>query len=489
MRFGFRDGFEAWMTELTKRGGLLGFGAACVVLVVSGSISYSNLLEIGRNEAMVVHTYEVISALNQTMASVTDAETGQRGYIITGDKDYLLPHTTGLKDTEKHLVRLEDLVSDNPAQLKRVAELRKAVNVRLISLKRGVTLRDDRGFDAARDFVAEGLGKTQMRAIRTAIGKMMDDELVLLSERSARSAATYRTALVTLLLSTGVGLAMVGIAFGLAARDIANRQRTTQELERRVAERTEELNTMNAALQISNRELEQFASVASHDLQEPLRKIEAFGDRLKTRYNDSLDEQGRDFLDRVLVSASRMRSLINDLLNFSRVTTRAQPHELLNLSAIAADVVSDLEGRIGQVDGRVDIGPLPSVEADPVQIRQLLQNLIGNALKFHRPQVPPVVKVTGRMITSPAGKPLCELTVSDNGIGFEEIYLDRIFNVFQRLHGRNEYEGTGMGLAIARKIVERHAGTITARSKPGEGATFIIQLPTTQAHLTEKAEA
>ena len=228
-------------------------------------------------------------------------------------------------------------------------------------------------------------------------------------------------------------------------------------------------------LRRSNRELEQFASVAAHDLQEPLRKVQAFGDRLKTRAGAVLDTQSKDYLDRMLNSATRMRALINDLLTFSRVTTKGQPFVPVDLGKIARDVISDLEVGIEQSGGRVELGRLPTIEADPLQMRQLFQNLIGNALKFRNPDTPPMVDLAGVRRGS-----LIEITVRDNGIGFEEIYLDRIFEVFQRLHGRQEYEGTGMGLAICRKIVERHGGSITARSAPGAGATFIVKLPTQQ---------
>src|SRR5262249_9380166 len=177
---------------------------------------------------------------------------------------------------------------------------------------------------------------------------------------------------------------------------------------------------------------------------------------------------------------------INDLLMFSRVTTKGQPFVPVELSQIANEVINDLEVSILQSGGRVEIGTLPQIEADPLQMRQLLQNLIGNALKFHRPQVPPVVKITSRLFdgslppepsSTNGDYQLYQLTVEDNGIGFDEKYLDRIFTPFQRLHGRGEYEGTGMGLAVCRKIVERHGGTITAKSTPGSGTTFEVVLP------------
>jgi len=224
-------------------------------------------------------------------------------------------------------------------------------------------------------------------------------------------------------------------------------------------------------LRRSNKELEQFASVAAHDLQEPLRKIQAFGDRLRTRAT-SLDAQSRDYLERILASAVRMRTLINDLLAFSRVTIKAQPFVRVELEDLVQEVTTDLEVHIHQTQGRVEIRSLPTLDADPLQMRQLFQNLIGNALKFSRPEEPPVITIDSKRAGS-----FWQISVRDNGIGFEETYRERIFEMFQRLHGRNEYEGTGMGLALCRKIVERHRGSISAQSRPGEGATFIVRLP------------
>jgi signal transduction histidine kinase len=259
------------------------------------------------------------------------------------------------------------------------------------------------------------------------------------------------------------------------------------ELREEIAERHRveaALRDTTGQLERSNRELQDFASVASHDLQEPLRKIQAFGDRLEVKCGPQMGAEGRDYLKRMHGAAGRMRRLIEDLLTFSRVTTRAQPFESVDLSKIAVDVLEDLETRIEQTGGRVEVDPLPTVEADPLQMRQLIQNLIGNGLKFQKPDEPPSVHVTGEIrrdeTTDAGATEYCLLSVRDDGIGFDERYLDRIFTVFQRLHSRSEYAGTGVGLAICRKIVERHGGTITARSTPGEGAEFIVRLPLKQ---------
>jgi PAS domain S-box-containing protein len=262
-----------------------------------------------------------------------------------------------------------------------------------------------------------------------------------------------------------------------AQQEIADRKRAEAKL-----------HTYAAKLERSNHELEAFAYVASHDLQEPLRKVKAFGDRLKVRYAAALDERGLDYLNRMQGAAERMQNLIDALLIYSRVTTQTQPFVPVDLAQVAREVVSDLEVRIEQASGQVQVGELPGIDADPTQIRQLLQNLIGNALKFHRPGVPPVVQVQAQLLdgrerhraNGVSCTRWCEITIQDNGIGFDEKYLDRIFQVFQRLHGRSEYEGTGVGLAICRKIAERHGGEITATSIPGQGATFIVTLPVRQ---------
>ena len=244
-----------------------------------------------------------------------------------------------------------------------------------------------------------------------------------------------------------------------------------------------ELQSIVIKLEQSNRELQDFAHIASHDLQEPLRKIMAFGDRLNSKFSDTLDDQGQDYLRRMRNAAERMQGLIQGLLMYSRVTTKAKPFVPVDLSLVTRDVLSDLEVRIQETGGKIETENLPAVSADPLQMRQLFQNLIGNALKFNKANEPPVVKISCHPVNSNStdnigsGKELYEITVEDNGIGFDEQYTSRIFGVFQRLHGRNEYEGSGIGLSICRKIVHRHGGNITAKSSPGQGAKFVITLP------------
>jgi PAS domain S-box-containing protein len=261
--------------------------------------------------------------------------------------------------------------------------------------------------------------------------------------------------------------------------EITTRKEIEIKLQKEVEGVMKKLNVMNERLEVSNRELLDFAYVSSHDLQEPLRKIQAFGDRLKSTCQDSLNEKGLDYLERMLNAASRAQILINDLLDFSRVTTKAQPFQSIKLSEVLDGVLSDLEVRIEKSGVILEVDPLPIVEADALQMRQILQNLIGNALKFLREGVTPVVQVRSRVYMENAQE-WCEIRVIDNGIGFEQQYAERIFQIFQRLHGRKTFEGTGIGLAICRKIAERHNGTLIAQGEPDQGATFIFTLPTHQ---------
>jgi len=253
---------------------------------------------------------------------------------------------------------------------------------------------------------------------------------------------------------------------------------------RKLAE--DQLRSSALALGQSNRELEEFATVASHDLQEPLRKIRSFVSCLRDEQAATLNAEGRDYLDRIQSAATRMTTLVADLLEFSRVSSKGKPFIPVDLNEVIAGVVSDLEARFVQTGGRAEILHLPTVASDPIQMRQLLQNLLGNALKFHRKHETPVVRVSAEITHdrdsngSAQASGTCRISVTDNGIGFDEKYLDRVFTIFQRLHGRGDYEGTGIGLAICRKIAERHGGSITARSVPGRGATFIVTLPLLQ---------
>jgi light-regulated signal transduction histidine kinase (bacteriophytochrome) len=239
-----------------------------------------------------------------------------------------------------------------------------------------------------------------------------------------------------------------------------------------------DLREFTKRLKLSNKALEEFAYIASHDLQEPLRKVQAFGDRLVTRYNNVLDETGQDYLRRMQEAAGRMRNLIHDLLTYSRLSSSDKPFDNVDLNEVIEEIIADFESRLENMGGRIVVGELTCLEADAVQIRQVFQNLISNSLKYNRLDVPLLIEISGQHLSfTSGGLPAYEITVKDNGIGFDNKYRDRIFELFQRLHSHSEYEGTGIGLAICRKIIDRHGGSIDATGKSGEGATFTLILP------------
>ncbi|GAA4420795.1 hypothetical protein GCM10023187_56230 [Nibrella viscosa] len=272
-----------------------------------------------------------------------------------------------------------------------------------------------------------------------------------------------------------LALARFGDGIVVSASEITTLRRYQQDLEH-----------SNKELTRSNSDLQQFAYVASHDLQEPLRKIQSFGEMLENQVSGQVSDSQLNLLRRMQDAAHRMQVLIQDLLTYSRVSSTRDSFQSTSLQEVVQEVLTDLEVIIQEKNAEIQTDQLPSINGDPLQLRQLFQNLISNALKFNRPEVQPVVRikceqVQGQHIPDASPSALTqtyyEISVIDNGIGFDEKYLDRIFQVFQRLHNRSEYSGTGVGLAICKKVVDNHKGYITASSRPGQGATFQVYFP------------
>ena len=478
---------------VSKVGGplALAFTLAVLLLIINGVVSYQSVNTLISNNNRVSHTQEVIEGLEELKVSLLQVETDARGFIMTGDKVYFDAYQLHLKEVPQSLDHLKQLTADNPSQQENFRLLDGKINDRLSLLDQYIERRQILEVSVVPQGQT-GEGKRRMDAVKQGIDEIAAIERSLLNERVNESKLSGQRTLMTFVIANAVLLALLVMVFYLTMRDVRERQINEErlaaardQLEERVLERTRELNEMNTELERSNRELQDFAFVASHDLQEPLRKIQAFGDRLRTIQGPQFSDQGRDYLDRMHNAAGRMHTLINDLLMFSRVTTKAQPFIPTDLKKVATEVVSDLEARIEDTGARVEIESLPTIEADELQMRQLMQNLIANALKFGKSDEAPVVRVTAENVRPENGggsaESFVKLSVKDNGIGFDVKYLDRIFTPFQRLHGRNEYEGTGIGLAVCRKIVERHGGSLTAISAPGEGSTFIATLPMKQS--------
>jgi two-component system sensor kinase FixL len=582
----------------------LTFTLALVGLASLGALSYRNFADQKDNQRRVEQTLAVLDELENLQSLLQYVLRGARGYLLSGDREFLEPYDQAVVLLPEKLDALRSFSVDNSRQRQRLRDLVPLVAAELNAARKLVASYEHGLIPTAAERAASGeLGAIEERLER-AVGEMRREEERLLKEHQAL-ATSHARKIVDLVIGFAVFavliVVLVGVAlwrdfsarrrfesalaesdlrnraildtaqdgivtfnekgileslnpaaermFGYAAHELigvrytvlmpeAERERGERRLagyidtgrgliataqeevgrrkdgrifpfeysvgETRLAsgrhftaiirdisrrKRVEQsLRESSTKLAESNRELENYAAVAAHDLQEPLRKIQTFGERLQVSSGAAIGEQGRDYLGRIIDAAGRMRTLIHDLLELSRVSAKAAAFALVDLAKVSREVATDLERQLAQSGGRIEIGPLPTIEADALQMRQLLQNLIGNALKYRRADEPPVVKLSScctsptgaSLATEPSADGLCQITVDDNGIGFDEKYLDRIFNPFQRLHGRDQYEGSGIGLAICRRIVERHGGTITARSAPGQGSTFVVSLPLRQ---------
>jgi signal transduction histidine kinase len=496
--------FRQWLHDYSVS---ISWSLVLALLIVKALLTYTNFQAVVASSEQMQAQYDRLLLTQKLLAALDDAETGQRGYILTMEQAFLAPFLQAQARLNGILAEFREKSVGHPESLFAADQLDRLIALKMKDLKEELEIRRWRGFEAARHRITQGMGKKYMDDIRALIQQREERQLAVLSQLRDRVNDNRFRALAMLIAGSVLIIAMAIAAFALVRRQLKFRatmegqlRLANNELEHRVAQRTEALLTTNEqlqqeveerkrlqseatqfaeALQRSNRELEMFASVASHDLQEPLRKIQAFSDRLTTRYREQLDDNGKEYLTRIQDSSGRMRQLIEDLLAYSRVSTKGRPFTPVNLNTIVKEVAGLIEVRLHETSAQLTAGDLPTIEADEFQMRQLFQNLIGNSLKFIRNDVNPVLTLSYIPLEW-QGEPGCQITLTDNGIGFEQQYADRIFQLFQRLHGRSEYEGTGMGLAICRKIVERHQGKLEAFGEPGVGARFVIHLPLRQ---------
>ncbi len=486
---------------------------AIVAVILNATLGSYNIDGMVATDRRVAHTRAVQMEFASLLSDMKDAETGHRGFLLTGDEAYLKPFRLAEISHGLRQGRLKELVVESADQGQRLAELEGEIRAKFQEMTRTIDIRERDGLEAAVRAISDGRGKAMMDRIRKVAAAAMFEEEVRLEIRLAQAGDQIWLARVSTFASAALAIGIIMAAAVFMRSELRDRMKVNQALteakeqleisfdavresetrfrdladhfERLVQERTAELHEQARQLQASNRELETFAYIASHDLQEPLRKIQAFGDRLLKKQREKLDEDGRDSLARMLDSAGRMRRLIEDLLAFSRVATAAKAPVPVNLNAVLSDVLNTFEVRIEQTGGRIVVGPLPTLPGDESQLRQLFQNLIGNAIKFAKPDLPPLVRIDAvafRDLPADAdpGRPEGDgwrIAVRDNGIGFEQQYANRIFELFQRLHGRHEYEGTGLGLAICKKITRRHGIQLRVRSTPGVGTTFFLDWP------------
>lgn len=461
------------------------FFISLLVLVVLSLLSYQRIRQFATYSESVEHTYRVLNKTDEVFSLMKDAETGQQGFMLTHSRAFLEPYHQSLSFINRSYTSLRQLTTDNPGQQLRLDTLNGLMTRRLEIMGRAVLYDTSRLGTVAERNAMLNLGKLKMDSIRVLITRLRNEELGLLNERNAFKSNSARLTPTYLLALATITLILLSGSFLLLNRELRQRLEAQKELEQKIE-----------ALNRSNAELEQFAYVASHDLQEPLRKIRAFGSKLIMRHAEGLSQEGRILLEKIEHSAARMQLLIDDLLSFSRLVRPADALVSTDLNKVVQDVVSDLSETIQTRQAQVQLDQLPTIDAQPTQLRQLFQNLLTNALKFSRSDVTPIIDVDyqlvkGTQVPQASGRrrelAYHQISIADNGIGFEPQYSDKIFVIFQRLHGRFEYTGTGIGLAVCKRVVANHQGFIEARSTPGEGSTFIVYLPATSAPQPEEA--
>lgn len=467
-----------------------------VIAVITANSFYvvSTLNDLSALEARLFNTNRVINAVNRLHIAVLRIESGQRGFMLTEDDEYLADYTEtlGVINEVMDEVEVSSFSSDIQEQTNRMEQLLELTKTKVNEVIEVVELIKAGREQEAIELVKSDKGIMLYKRFETLFSEIDSSERKMQGKHLANLMSLRRDSVNTLIISSVTTLLLIIAVFLLLKINSREHEKyqaglesVNEELESKIADRTQELSVYSEELARSNRELEDFAFVASHDLQEPLRKIRAFGNRLESGYNDVIDERGKDYLARMLNAAERMSMLISDLLAFSRVSTRGKEFDEVDLGRAINSVIDDLEIAIDEKSAQINVSDMPIIRGDKSQLEQLFLNLISNALKFQTKGVTPIVSINATVALPEDVKDILiseehewiKITVSDNGIGFEQSFAEKIFAPFQRLHGRSEYKGTGIGLAVCRRIVERHNGQISATSKLGEGATFSIILP------------
>jgi signal transduction histidine kinase len=469
---------------------IVGLATASAVLLLVAVLPYRSLVRGIDDRKWVTHTHLVLEKLADVKANVIDAETGQRGFIVTGQASYLEPYGGALSQVPRNVQELRELTADNPNQQRSLDRLEPLIAAKLAELQDRIQVRRQEGLAVGIAAVQEGSGKQLMDQIREVLAGMKQEEDRLLVQRSGELETSSRRTQVVIVIGEALGFLFLSLAAFIIQQEMAHRRRAEDEvrkfrgLERRVAERTAELAGRARDLERSNMELQQFAYVASHDLQEPLRTISSFTQLLAKRYQDKLDDKAREFINYAVDGCKHMQTLIDDLLAYSRVGTQGKLFEPTRCGVVLDRVLKNLKLAIQDGGAKITRERLPVVLADEVQLSQLFQNLIGNAIKFRGQDAPRI------HVSAERDGGAWKLLIRDNGIGISSEHNDRIFVIFQRLHTKTQYPGTGIGLAICKKIAERHGGRIWVEPSPGGGSTFCFTIADwrSQEHTGDRTE-
>lgn len=425
----------------------------------------------------LVHTEVVKDKISIIQSQQKEIGLAVRGFMLMPDSGYLHRYDNTWTALWTNLDSLQKLTSDNAEQQNQVNLLRRYFHRDAVLTNSLIIVSNlHTGKAGYTSMLQDELSLSD--SIRSICTLMSVNENKLLKERGRIfQEASFQSTLFSAFRFL-LTLAVIILSYRMLTQELNRRKNTEQKLliyEKELKQKIDELHR-------SNEELEQFAFVASHDLQEPIRKITAFSDRLKFKYLDSLDETGQFYLDKIQNAAIRMSKLIKDLLEFSRVSNFIKTDYKTDLNITVEEIIQDLESTIHQKKAIIESDKLPTINADPSQMNRLFANLIANALKFSKQDIIPKIKIASEEVAGAEagidGEDIYyKISISDNGIGFDEVNSDRIFTIFKRLHGRSEYEGSGIGLAICKRIVSNYRGAMRAFSKINEGSTFIVYMP------------
>ena len=455
-----------------------------VALLLLSLLSYERINQQAQASDMVDHTYLVKLKLQIAFNTLLKAESSQRGYIITSDKNLLNQFHNARNELPLLAMSIDSVVTDNPEQIKNLAEAKRLFKTRLIWLQKVIDTVPHITTTTLDSLFSAGTKMTDSIAFQIAQMSKAEDEL--LSVRLSEKLNQEKRASAFVLLFSIFSLIIISFTYlrlktesNLLKASILDNTVLESMVEKRTSELTsanDKLNTQNDLLERKNAELNSFTFIASHDLKEPLRKIEVYTNKIIKEDEQHFTEEGKNYLRKVSDSIQKMKNLIDSIFSYAQVEQELE-YEKTDLSKVAADALNNLSDKIEEKQARINIEGLPVINAVPEQMEQLFTNLIANSLKYSKQDKTTVIDIKGEKLPSENGDDCWKIIFSDNGIGFDELYKDKIFEIFQRAHSKTQYPGTGIGLAICRKIVENHHGHITARSVPGQGSTFTIMLP------------
>ena len=436
----------------------------------------------------VSNARDILDRIDNLLSGLTAAETGQRGYILTGKDVYLEPFLATERSLESKLHELSPKLLAEANDPEIINRLNSLVQDKLDELRATIKIRQTAGFQPALNLIDTDRGQKTMMNVRQLVAMLQSHERALLAGRQ-EILRQLRIQVISLFVA-GVlaSFLLVALVYRANRRFVfeqeekqAELNQANAELEERVHERTfqleqrtTELERRTQELQRSNADLESFAFIASHDLQEPLRMISAFGALLSRQYHQKLDPRADEFIEFMVNSAQRMQLLIDDLLQYARIGRQAFDYEQMALADSVHIACVQLSTVVKEANAEIEIDDLPLIWGSKLLLAQVFEELIGNAVKFrNREQIPKIIIST----TKSQNTSVWTITVQDNGIGFDPQYREVIFRMFQTLHPKADYPGTGVGLAICKRIIEQHGGQLWAESSPGAGSTFCFTFP------------